>query len=65
MKNGWKRAASILGAVGAVGAVAGAASGLIKWFKPEARDLPAEHADQIREYVEKAITEREKKKLTS
>lgn len=59
--SGWKKAAKILGGIGAAGAVAGAAAGIIKFFKPEARDLPSEHADQIREYVEKAITERENK----
>lgn len=61
-KNGWKTAAKILGGIGAAGAVAGAASGIIKFFKPEARDLPSEHADQIKEYVDKAIAARESKK---
>ena len=61
-KNGWKTAAKVLGITGAVGGVCGAASGLIKWLKPEARDLPSEHADQIREYVKQAIdAERNKK----
>ena len=59
--SGWKTAAKILGGVGAVGGICGAAGALIKWFKPEARDLPSEHADQIREYVKTAI-EAERKK---
>lgn len=58
----WKKAAKILGGIGAVGAIAGAAAGVIKFFKPEARDLPSEHADQIKEYVDKAIEAREKNK---
>lgn len=62
MANGWKKTAKILGTIGTIGGFAGAAAGMIKWFKPEARDLPSEHAEQIREYVAEAIkSEREKK----
>ena len=59
--SGWKKAAKILGGIGAAGAVAGAAAGVIKFFKPEARDLPSEHADQIKEFVAKAMEEERKK----
>ena len=60
----WKKAAKVLGTVGAIGGVCGAASGLIKWFKPEARDLPSEFSDQIKETVTQ-VMEAEKKKQQS
>ena len=64
MKVNWRAIAKGLGIAGAVGGLCAAGSTAIKVFKPEASELPTEHAVEIKKLVAKAMEETAKEKGT-
>lgn len=62
MKVNWRKLAKGLGIAGAVGGLCAAGSTAIKIFKPEASDLPTEHAMEIKKLVGQALEEAQKEK---
>lgn len=57
MKINWKGVAKGLGIAGAIGGLCAAGSTAIKIFRPDARDLPSEHAEEIKRLVGEAMKE--------
>lgn len=57
MNINWRSVAKALGIAGAVGGLCAAGSTAIKIFKPEASELPSEHANEIRRLVGEAMKE--------
>ena len=60
MKINWYKAAKTLGIVGAIGTGCTVVSGIIKAVKPEARDLPSDHVEQIKKLVADTMAEKQK-----
>ena len=57
MEINWRAIAKGLGIAGAVGGLCAAGSTAIKIFKPEASELPSEHANEIKKLVGEAMKE--------
>jgi len=57
MEINWRAIAKGLGIAGAVGGLCAAGSTAIKIFKPEASELPSEHANEIKRLVGEAMKE--------
>ena len=65
MKVNWRGIAKGLGIAGAIGGLCAAGSTAIKIFKPEASELPSEHANEIKRLVGEAMKEAADKKEQS
>lgn len=62
MNVNWRGIAKGLGIAGAIGGLCAAGSTAIKIFKPEASELPSEHANEIKRLVGEAMKEAADKK---